>query len=97
MSIQKTGSSSHVINVVIPKKTWQRIPEQVNPTSVSSCGICGRQELEDMTPKRCSRSILLSAEHLFSMFHELQKQQVVFQQTEEVIKCCQPNVSAFNP
>ena len=82
--LKKQDQVPSVINVAIPKSDLGKgYLNKRTLLSVSSCGICGRQELEDMTLKKDALDQILSfsAEHLFRMFHELQKQQVVFQQT----------------
>lgn len=51
--------------------------------SVSSCGICGKKELDDLyiDGESITQSLEFSSEKLFEMFTELQKHQTTFQET----------------
>ncbi|CAI8423653.1 MAG: Sulfurtransferase FdhD [Flavobacterium sp. SCGC AAA160-P02] len=51
--------------------------------SVSSCGICGKQKLEDLTTSgdTIDRNVSFSSENLLSMFAPLQEQQTIFKKT----------------
>ncbi len=51
--------------------------------SVSSCGICGKQKLDDLSLEgdKLQKQVQFSSEQLFHMFQEVQEQQTVFQKT----------------
>jgi len=53
-----------------------------NLLSVSSCGICGKTELEELNPENKIHSgFTLNSQELFTMFKEMKEKQVTFHQS----------------
>jgi FdhD protein len=51
-----------------------------NLLSVSSCGICGKTELEELNPQnKIQKGFTLNIEELYTMFTQMSKKQVTFQ------------------
>lgn len=73
-----------IVNVIISKEGLGKgYLNKRTLLSVSSCGICGKQELDDLqvNGEPLDRSPNFSSERLFSMFTELKEKQEVFHKT----------------
>lgn len=82
--IDKEDDIPKIINVNIPKdEIGKGYLNKRTLLSVSSCGICGKQDLEDLELKgnRLQEDISFSSKRLFDMFQDLKEQQSVFQKT----------------
>jgi FdhD protein len=82
--VESDGDVPKIINVQTDKKNLGKgYLNKRTLLSVSSCGICGKQELEDLQLEgnRLSNQIEFSSELLFQMFSELKEKQDTFQKT----------------
>lgn len=82
--LEKDQEVPKVINVNITKENLGKgYLNKRTLLSVSSCGICGKQELSDLQldGDKLEKSISFSAEKLFKMFIDLRKEQKVFDKT----------------
>jgi FdhD protein len=73
-----------IINAIIPAKHLGKgYLNKRTLLSVSSCGICGKQELDDLYLEGdvLTETMKFSSEKLFQMFTDLQEQQATFHQT----------------
>lgn len=80
---QKQGVAS-VVNVMINKETLGKgYLNKRTLLSVSSCGICGKNRLEDLeiTGRKIEKKISFRSENLLKMFEPLQRNQKVFNKT----------------
>ena len=79
-----TNDSSTIINTEIPlEKIGKGYLNKRSLLSVSSCGICGKQELEDINPseKSLQNAIQFSQEEIQQMFGQMQLNQNTFQKS----------------
>ncbi len=82
--IEEDNHVLKIVNVIISKEDLGKgYLNKRTLLSVSSCGICGKQELDDLqlNGKPLERSPSFSSERLFTMFSELKGKQEVFHKT----------------
>jgi len=83
-NIVDTDNASTIINTNISSDTLGKgYLNKRSLLSVSSCGICGKQELEELHPseKSLQNTIQFSQEEIQQMFTQMQLQQNTFQQS----------------
>lgn len=82
--LEKNQEVPKIIDVSIPKENLGKgYLNKRTLLSVSSCGICGKQELMDLeiNGERLEKSLSFSAEKLFKMLIDLRNRQKVFDKT----------------
>lgn len=82
--LEEEDSIPKVINVDISEKDLGKgYLNKRTLLSVSSCGICGKQELDDLAIEgnQLEEKLAFSSENLFQMFVSLQEQQETFHKT----------------
>ena len=82
--VEKQDDVPKVVDVTTPKQELGKgYLNKRTLLSVSSCGICGKQELDDLQLEGDSlkSSLSFSTDSLFKMFDKLKHNQKVFQQT----------------
>ncbi len=82
--LEKDKSVPKIINVDISKHDLGKgYLNKRTLLSVSSCGICGKQQLEDLNIEddQLEEKLLFSSENLFKMFEALKEEQKTFHKT----------------
>jgi len=82
--IDQENNVPKIINAVIPTENLGKgYLNKRTLLSVSSCGICGKQELDDLFLEGdvLTEPMEFSSEKLFQMFNDLQEQQATFHKT----------------
>ena len=82
--IEKINSIPSIVNISIAKeKLGDGYLNKRTLLSVSSCGICGKQKLEDLNVngKKLNDKVLFSSSNIRKMFNSLLKHQLTFKKT----------------
>ena len=82
--IEKINSIPSIVNITIAKeKLGDGYLNKRTLLSVSSCGICGKQKLEDLNVngKKLNDKVLFSSSNIRKMFNSLLKHQLTFKKT----------------